>query len=452
MPSATHCDACALPPTAGTPAIEEGALIDGRYRLRTALGRGAFGIVYRAEDVHLKRLVAIKIELPAFGARAPNVSFEAEAAALASIQHANVVDVHAFGTHGGAPFFVMEHVAGSSLEKILRAHREHGAHAPVHTVLHVVQQIALGLGAAHAAGLVHRDVKPENVIVEQHSGRPVLVDFGIAVPMARQVDDVIGTAAYMPPEAMTPGASLSPASDQYSLACMAFELLTGRLPFEADTDIAILDSHVHATRPLASSIRPELAPCDEVLERGMARDPTQRWPSCVAFADALAEVVRSMPAPPAGAPEPNVDAPLAARRILVVEDDPVAVRLLSRAAQVAFLGADVAVSRARTGPDAVANAERARPALVVLDYNLPGIDGVEVLSRIRAMPGVAVLVASGEVSTNQRWRFSILGVRDFVDKPLDFALTVETIASIGRRQGWIIGPAPSPTRPVGRAR
>ena len=441
-----HCDACQLLRTDPVPRPVAGDLLDGRYRIVSALGRGGFGVVYRAEDVHLLRWVAIKLahEQPN---HVEGVSFESEAAALAAIHHQNVVAVHSFGMHGRSPFFVMEHVAGASLEKSLRAHRDHGAHVPMHTALHVVQRIALGLGAAHAAGLVHRDVKPDNVIIEEHSGRPVLVDFGIAVSTKKSIHEVVGTAAYMPPEATAPGERLGPASDQYSLACMAFEMLTGKLPFQADNDIAMLTQHVESARPRASSHRPELAPCDEVLSRGMAVDPGKRWPSCLAFADALADVTRNL-TPPAGESSVPVPTVLTSRRVLVVEDDPVAVKLVSRAAAVAFAASDVAISRARTGPDAVANAERSMPSLVVLDYHLPGIDGVEVLSRIRAMPGgdrVAVLVASGTVGASERWRFSILGVQDFLDKPLDFARCVESIARLARRHGWLVSQSGSMT-------
>jgi CheY-like chemotaxis protein len=402
--------------------------------------------------VHLRRYVAVKLAHEDGRGRLSQVSFETEAAALAAIQHRNVVSVHAFGMHGASPFFVMEHVAGKSLETSVRAHRAHGAHMPMHTALHVIQQIALGLGAAHAVGLVHRDVKPDNVLIEEHSGRPVLVDFGIAVSSMRSIHDVIGTPAYMPPEASLRGGHLGPASDQYSLACVAYELLTGSRPFESASAQAMLVMHVEADRPRASSRRPQLAPCDEVLIRALAVDPQKRWPSCLAFADALTDVSRALVPATLEATSPLPPLDVSAVRVLVVEDDPVAVRVVTRAAQVAFAGADVAVARARTGPDAVANAERATPALVVLDYHLPGIDGVEVLSRIRAMPGgdrVAVLVASGNVGASERWRFSILGVQDFLDKPLDFATLTQRIVQIARRRGWLVG-VTAPTAGTGQ--
>lgn len=445
-----HCDACTLPRERSLPALATGDLVDGRYRIVAALGRGGFGVVYRAEDVHLRRYVAIKLAHEVGREGLSQVSFETEATALAAIHHRNVVAVHAFGMHGGSPFFVMEHVAGTSLEKSLRAHRLHGAHMPMHTALHVVQQIALGLGAAHAVGLVHRDVKPDNVIIEEHTGRPVLVDFGIALSAKRSIHDVIGTPAYMPPEASTRGQRIGPASDQYSLACLAYELLTGERPFTAPTDRALMMMHVQAPRPLASAHRPELAPCDDVLARGLAVDPLKRWPSCLAFADALSEVSRALVSQTSHLMTPLPPLGFSSLRVLVVDDDPVAIKILTRAAELAFAGGEVMVSRARTGHDAVASAERATPALIVLDYHLPGIDGVEVLSRIRAMPGgdrVAVLVASGTVGASERWRFSILGVQDFLDKPLDFASITQRIVQIARRRGWLVG-VTSPT--VGR--
>jgi serine/threonine-protein kinase len=437
-----HCALCDLSVGEAGEVPIAGELVDGRYRVLGSIGAGGFGTVLRAEDVHLRRQVAIKLAHSDVDLHALAIDFQAEAAALAAMRHDNVVGVYAFGMHAGAPFFVMESVTGESLEQVMSMHAAHGAQVPMHTALNVVQKIALGLGAAHAAGLVHRDVKPENVIIERHTGRPVLIDFGISVPTRRTVDNVVGTASYMAPEAAKTGEHIGPAADQYSLACMAFEMLTGELPFATMNPIATMSQHMSAPRPLASMRLPALAPCDEVLVRGMAIDPTQRWSSCLAFAEALADVARALPSPPPSPLDSGMHVLPSSRRVLVVDDDPVAVKLVSRAAQIAFAGGDVAVSRARTGPDAIANAERAMPALLVLDYHLPGLDGVEVLSRIRTLPGgdrVAVLVASGTVGASERWRFSILGVHDFIDKPFEFVHMVDRIASVARRRGWVVG-------------
>jgi eukaryotic-like serine/threonine-protein kinase len=127
-------------------------------------------------------------------------------------------------------------------------------------------------------------------------------------------------------------------------------------------------------------------------------------------------------------------------RVLVVDDDPVFVRLAVRAARIAFVDTQVAVSRAKSGPAAVENARRWLPQLVLLDYRLPDMDGVEVLSRIRALPGgqgVAVIVISGAVGEDARWRFSVLGVRHFVNKPVEFSELVDNVVSLAQRRGWV---------------
>ena len=411
-------------------------VVDGRYRIERSRGDGAMGHVYQASDINLDRRVALKIMHPLMGAVD---DFRNEARALASVRHHNVPVVHAFGFHGNLPFFVMELIDGASLGEVLTQHRSHGARLPSFRAVQIIHQLALALAASHAKGIVHRDVKPENVIIESGSGRPVLVDFGVAVP-TEPVDarPVRGSPAFMAPEVLEHGRA-SPASDLYSLACVAYELIVGQLPFTDPSLDELVESHKRRSPPAPSSHAPELKPWDAILLRALEKDPRERFPTCTAFAAALERVEPE---------DEHVDHEVSqlipikrgAIRILVVDDDPVFARVAKRAAMVAFADTDVEVSRAKSGEAAVRNSTRVLPQLLLLDYHLPGMNGVEVLSRIRALRGgetVSVVVMSGAVGEQERWRFSSLGVKDFLAKPAQFSDLVDSILSKGRERGWL---------------
>jgi serine/threonine-protein kinase len=294
---------------------------------------------------------------------------------------------------------------------------------------------------------VHRDVKPQNVIVEDGTGRSVLVDFGIATLASDPAAvGLFGTPQYMPPEYASGGKKPSPQSDMYSLGCLAYELLTGRLPFEAGTSQALVFQHMRAAPALPSSHRPELGSIDDVLMRLLEKDPMKRFDSCDALAGLLDDRLAMLASPQAIlAPMDEIShitaLPSAAGvRVLVVDDDTTMSRAVARCAEVAFADIKVSISRAKTGNAAIESAKRRRPDLVLLDYQLPDLDGVEVLSRLRSLRDgarIEVIVASGAVGASERWRFGILGVRDFLDKPLDFVRAVGMITAIAKRRRWI---------------
>lgn len=452
-----HCDGCELEYSEHI-SLTKGSLIDGRYRVVRELGRGAMGQVFLAEDVHLSRSVALKF---ADQKATQSGRFVAEAAALASMRHPNIVEAYAFGVAGAHSFFVMEYVAGVSVDEIIYQHSKHATPVPMHAATRIVSKVAEGLAAAHAKGLVHYDVKPANILVEMYTGRPVLVDFGLA-SMGSRVSSVKGTPAYIAPECCIPDAEIGPLADQYSLACTAFEMLTGELPFRGENFLELILRHQSELRPKLSDHRAELEPLDATLQRAFAVSPHERYPTSMAFARALEEVVRAIPvaksllgdATDALVPLDGADAADAlsepALRILVVDDDPVSVKVLTRAAQNAFAGTRIEVARARSGPDALASAKRRMPQLVVLDYGLPDMNGVEVLSRMRALPGgehLQVLVASGQVGEEQAFRFSVLGVQEFLAKPFDVLAAARRIEGIAQHAGWLRIAAPSTLRP-----
>jgi serine/threonine-protein kinase len=415
-------------------------LVDGRYRVLRELGSGGMGQVFEARDVHLQRTVAIK-QLRTGTSSNSLEAFHREARALASLRHRSIPAIHAFGVHGAAPFFVMERIDGVSLDVIVDEHARHDERIPAHRAVSIVRRLASALGAAHAAGILHRDVKPENVLIEGETGRPVLVDFGIATRAEDRstTGRIAGTPEFMAPENWR-GEGAGVATDIYSLGCLAFELLTGRVPFQVDSLPSLRLAHLEQPPPAPSSIAKDLAPYDPVLARALAKAPGDRYPTCAAFEVALANAL----APPANSDDALVTEILphtsGAIRILVVDDDPIFAMVAARCAKVAFVEGNVAVSRAASGWSAVHNAERWMPQLLLLDYNLPELDGVEVLSRIRELPGgesVSVIVMSGAVGKAERYRFSALGVREILEKPVSFDVLVDTIVRRSEARGWL---------------
>lgn len=183
--------------TASGMEIRAGSIIDGKYAVERALGSGNGGQVLLARDIHLARLVAIKVIGTGKALTARQLErFRREAAGLAAIRHANVVGLFAFGIERDSPFFAMEYVEGPSLGRLIEEHRQHGEFVQLDVVRRIVTDIAGGLQAVHDAGLLHRDVKPDNVVIETRTGRPVLVDFGLS--HASDEDDAPGAFAGTP--------------------------------------------------------------------------------------------------------------------------------------------------------------------------------------------------------------------------------------------------------------
>lgn len=417
-------------------------LIDGRYRTLRELGRGANGVVYEALDVALKRRVALKFLAPQLGDKPKAVRrFQHEAAALASIRSDHVAQIYAFGLDARSQFFAMELVVGQSCKRIIKQQAENREWISVHRALVILIEVARGLSAVHAAGIVHRDVKPDNAVVEQGTGRTVLVDFGLAVSDEDRGDNqVVGSPAYMAPEQIRATSRISARTDVYGLACAGFHLLTNRLVFDTDIVKQMLARQLDEPAPRLSSVRPELAPLDDVFLRALEKDPEDRYSNCAELTSALELagapwLKPSMPTVQSG----EFEEPVAAR-ILVVDDDDEFAKLSVRASQIAFFGTSSKVARAATGEEALLNAARKPPQLVLLDYDLPGMDGVELLSRLRALPGAKkarVIVISATAGDAERWRFDALGVDGFLKKPITMKELIDVIAALGRARGWI---------------
>lgn len=269
--------------------------VAGRFSLVRELGRGGMGVVFLARDLALDRLVAIKL-LPPHLATVPasRDRFLREARTAAGLAHPNIVPIHAVESCGNVAFFVMGYVEGETLDQRVRRLGPLSA-AETQRVIH---EVAWALAHAHARGVVHRDVKPENVMIEEESGRAIVTDFGIAQVVGRVTGDeeaVPGTAAYISPEVAL-GGMADARSDMYSLAVTAWVAATGRLPYAGDSTAALLLAHVGSPVPRLADAAPGVpSRFAAAIDTCLAKQPDQRWPSLDAFA---AEVAAARAQPP----------------------------------------------------------------------------------------------------------------------------------------------------------
>ncbi|MDP3275480.1 MAG: serine/threonine-protein kinase [Deltaproteobacteria bacterium] len=439
-----HCPRCA---TTLLPTPEGPVLFDGRYLVEKELGRGGAGRVLLARDVPLRRRVAIKLMVHDRPSSESVDAFYREASSLASTRSEHVAQVYSFGICTEGCFFAMEFIGGSSLAGVIDEHRRAGAFVPKHRAVSVLKQVAQGLAAVHATGVIHRDIKPSNIVIERDTGRAALVDFGIAIHRDEldHEDDVLhGTPAYMAPEQIIDAGGITPLADVYALGCTAFELLTNRIPFIAESVHMLLAKHVSEPAPSVSALRPELGFLDPIVQRAMAKEPSERYESAQAFAAALDHALFTMTREDLSqVPAPTQKRSLggAAIRVLIVDDDPVFGVFASRAVKTA-LGIrpdSLSVTVMRSGIEAL-QLEGAMPNLVILDYHMPGLSGVEVLSVLRERAGgreMRVIVASGSAGPEALARFALLGVADFVKKPADYKVFVQRLREIGVANNWI---------------
>ena len=272
----------------------------GRYRLESLLGRGGMAEVFRATDTKLARTVAVKVILQTHAVEEHFLErFLREARMVASLEHPNILPVYDFGEENGVPFLVMPYLPGGSLRDRLKA-----GPVPLAVASSWIAQLADALDAAHAAGVLHRDVKPANVLLGKDD-RLFLADFGIAKMLENQTGltatgVVVGTPIYMAPE-QAQGRPASPATDRYALAVLAFEILAGRPPFEGDNALSLMHQHVSNLPPVLSMRVAGLpAGLDAVLAHALAKDPSERPPTCRAFATGVAAFAPAGITPPHG--------------------------------------------------------------------------------------------------------------------------------------------------------
>jgi len=264
-----------------------GDVLGGRYRLVELLGQGGMATIYRATDAQLGREVAVKVLHPQYG-RDPDfvARFKQEAQAAASLSHPNIVGVYDFGTDADGPYIVMELVDGEDVATLLARNGP----LPPRQAARLAAEVAHALAAAHARGIVHRDVKPGNILVSS-DGRVKVADFGIARAWADArltlPGVTLGSVHYFSPEQAL-GEQATEKSDIYSLGIVLYELLTGRRPWEGDNAAAVAMARISAPPPLVSDVRPNVPPVLEAIDRkALSPDPAARYPTADAMADAL---------------------------------------------------------------------------------------------------------------------------------------------------------------------
>ncbi|MFN2471514.1 MAG: protein kinase [Gaiellaceae bacterium] len=310
-----------------------GELIAGRYELEERVGSGGMASVYRAHDRLLERRVAVKILHEHFARDHESVErFQREARSVAQLAHPNIVTVIDRGEENGRPYIVFEYVEGENLKQLIGRRGP----LPVGTVLDLAIQVARALESAHERGVVHRDVKPQNVLLTDE-GRAKVTDFGIARARDTQgmtlTGTVLGTSDYIPPE-QARGESAGELGDVYSLGAMLFELLTGDVPYEGENPVAVAMRHVNDPVPSARERRPEVPPrLDALVGRALAKSPQDRFAS-------MREVIAELEACRADGAAPDSDS----QATFVFPPAPAQSRRRGRRAARALLGSLVAVA------------------------------------------------------------------------------------------------------------
>jgi serine/threonine-protein kinase len=426
-------------PEGVTRVMERGEWIGGVYRIESKLGGGSMGQVFSAFDDALERRVAIKLIRANLQVGDFRERFMLEARAMALVTHPNVLTIYAFGEHESSPFMVMELVEGQTLERWLALH---GARLDLDVALGILDQICLGVSAIHAAGTLHRDLKPSNILLDREL-RVRVSDLGLAVSFQQgaTVKELVGTPGFIAPEIQFDRGDRAGAtrqSDLYSLACVGYELLTGRPPFTArDTgSLAVL----HATSAVAppSSVRSELpAAFDEIFLSALAKEPAERPAGVEVFRKALL-AVRSDGLEP--------------RRILVADDDADFRELIELVLRRGFPEADIEC--VADGDRLIEAFDRRVPSVVILDLQMPKLDGVTATRRLRAKSNasavpIIIMTASGGP---KEWELlSSLGADRFLVKPINLDDFVSTIRRALRERSNRVPLGPNKQRPNGRA-
>jgi protein kinase-like protein len=293
--------------------IEPGTKL-GQYEVLELIGEGAMGSVYRAYHAPLERTGAVKVMHAISPDKDSIARFRHEAQAIARMRHPNILNVFDFGEYEGTPYMIVEYVPGGNLAgRMSQGPLDRG------TALRFLRGIAAGLDYAHLQGIVHRDVKPANVLLERDETL-VLADFGLAKllqgsSLQSMTGVTTGTPAYMAPEQVT-GHEVGPAADRYSLATIAYEMLTGSIPYEGLGILELLYAHVHQDPVRPSTLNPQLnEKVDAVIMRGLAKDPAARWRTCDAFVTALAAALGAKATPEVERTIAMAQAPAAERTI-----------------------------------------------------------------------------------------------------------------------------------------
>lgn len=283
----------------------------GAYRITEQLGQGGMATVYRAYHANLDRDVALKVLHTFFKSEAGFLErFKREAQIVARLEHPNIVPIYDFNDHNGAAYLVMKFVEGQTL----KARMDQGT-LTMDEIVRIVRDVAAALDFAHSRDVLHRDIKPSNVLIDKQ-GQVYIADFGLARIASSgestlSQDTLLGTPQYISPEQAQGARDLDPRTDVYSFGVMLYEMVVGRVPYTADTPIAIIHNHIYAPLPLPSTIKPNVSGVVErVLLKALAKDRNDRYPSASALANAFAQAAAAPYVPPVrgstAAPKPTI--------------------------------------------------------------------------------------------------------------------------------------------------
>ncbi len=424
-PSVDPCEQIVdAPPEASSIDVPRpGELVEGQYRIQRFLGSGGMGMVYLAHDEKLDRDVALKLILTDIRAKGHIIDgFQQEARAMAQVHHPNVVTIHAFGMRRDHPYFVMEYIPG---ENLARWRQRHSVLSP-REALDLLDPLARGVQAIHDAEAIHRDLKPSNVLLGPE-GRVAVTDFGLARSVTwgecKERMPLSGTPAYMAPEIARDDLidpELMTRVDTYALGVIAFELLTGQLPFASTSLDQLLRKHAFDPPPLPSRVRPELSPAFDVpLLHALDKNPADRSRSPDLFRRELQRALESSTAPRSGL------------RFMVVDDEINALEATRELLSMSFPGAEVV-----TATDAAAAIEIAMQEpfdVIVTDLNMPQGGGSGLTSAIRgsiATAKIPIIVVTAYGGAPDWKMLRELGADRFLVKPIDIDMLVSAIRSV----------------------
>ncbi|KPK14783.1 MAG: hypothetical protein AMJ62_11790 [Myxococcales bacterium SG8_38] len=389
-----------------------GELLDGVYEIMQLLGRGGMGQVFEAHDHLLNRRVAIKAAWP----NPLSPPLRNEARALAAFQHPSLVTVHTLGEHRGIDYLVMERVYGVSLTQHASTRWSSGQPFSPAEAVQLLMPAAEGLSVVHRAGLVHRDIKPDNIMLTP-AHRVVLMDFGLVLPEfdvnGRQ--RVAGSPPYMAPEALlnTAEPGRGHLADIFGLGVLAYELLTGFRPFSGMTMREVIASHERGQPKPVSELRPDCPPSlNQLIQEMLAPDPQIRIQS----AEAVAWQMRAVrDARPRG--DDAVGAGAKALSVLIVDDDVDLARILTFYVRQIVGRAEIRV--AHDGEEALKEVQKKEPDVMLLDLHMPRMNGVEVCMRLKG-DGLAkrcsIISVSAGAQEHDVQLLHQLGIHHFVEK------------------------------------
>lgn len=375
------------------------------FLILSLLGTGGMGQVFEADDQLLGRRVALKVGHP----RIERGWLRSEARALASVRHPSLLQIFSFGSFGGLDYAVLERIFGVDLNSFIVRREQAGEPVAIADALDILLRLAEALAEIHSAGLVHFDIKPANVMLAP-KGRVVLMDFGLArgESAVQRIADMQGTPAYMAPEIITQ--TLDPRlaflADAYALGALAFELLTGDAPFDADNIAMMLQKHLDADAPSLSSKRADVPKkLNDLVAELLAKEPLERPPSLESVAWRLRRI-RDI--------ADTADEPF---RVLVVEREAKIADDIAFIVRDAVPGADVSI--AANADEAIAVMRGTPVHLLFLDLHIPGMSGVELAMYLRGAH-LATRCRIVAVSSGAQWAdvglLRQLGVTDFVRK------------------------------------